>query len=431
MRSNLFCVSAIRVTTAAALRLLRMVSVLTVVIVLVSPVGSRAEDPAPLSANVETALDYLIALSSSTDGTGQVDLVQVAPLAAFIREAPAMTAFTPGERRDAKGSFITYRVNRSLPEIIRYMYNRKIPEGAVNPSSIDHSFWKEQPGCGQDASEIWKALHTLSEPVIAKGLVREFISPDIHTGAYYEYDLLRTFLLYRQGSSRAVISLSNQVGTSEVGRKGFIVGDDQDWNYLYTQEKGLNKAGLGWVKSRIYTFFSVCFYIEDDARPGVVQIGVFQWLGAGAVGLNLVDSHHIQNGLKRYAEQFKGMLESARMPEPMVLERMYTTLDDTPEAILREKALDVIRHIKHKAANDRSLAGNDAIREMDEKAYIERMDKNKLLSILMREYVKFCLGKETPLTPEFGSRSMTAPLPENTRLHRDSVGIAVALTQDH
>ncbi|MBI5062102.1 MAG: hypothetical protein HZB87_01125 [Desulfatitalea sp.] len=195
--------------------------------------------------------------------------------------------------------------------------------------------------------------------------------------------------------------MSIQMGASEVGRKGFIVGDDQDWNYLYTQEVGLDKAGLGWVKSKIYDFFSVCCYVEDDARPGIVRVGAFQWLGAGWASLNVVDAHHIRRGLQRYADQFKGMMESRRMPDPEDLERVYAALEATDEALLRQKALDVTQYVLQKARQDESLGKKKLIQSLDANAYVTIMDKPQLVSSLMREYVKYCLGKETPLSPTF------------------------------
>jgi hypothetical protein len=145
----------------------------------------------------------------------------------------------------------------------------------------------------------------------------------------------------------------------------------------------------------------MCFYLEDDARPGTVRIGVFQWLGAGWIGVNMVDSHHIRKGMLRYAEQFKGMLESARMPSPGKLEKIYLALTNTSEAVLREKALDVTRYIKHKAQQDDLLKEKAAIKRLNEQQYVAQMDKHQVVSMLMREYVKYCLGKETPLNSNF------------------------------
>lgn len=368
---------------------------------MVWPDAGQAGSPPNLPSDIETGLTHLVALCSSGKDAPRPDLELISKVAGFVLDASETATYTPEDRHGTKGSFIVYTIRRSLPDIIRYAYNGRIPGGAINPSSIDYSYWKRLPADGKVLPDVWKALDNLSAPLVARGVVRESISPDMHTGAYYEYDLQRAFLLYRQGTRRVVVSLSNQIGDSDIGRKGYIVGNDQDWDYLYTPDQGLDKKGLGWVKSKIYTFSSICFYIEDEADPGAVQIGVFQWLGAGWVGINLVDSHHIHNGLERYAEQFKGMLESDNMPAPETLERMYAALSATQEDVLRAKAVEITRHIKRKAEQDEELKGKGAIREMNPMEYVAQMDKERLISMLVREYVKYRLGKETALTSGF------------------------------
>lgn len=362
----------------------------------------QAATPAPpVSEGIEKALDDLIAFCDRAGSTQQPDPDQIDALAAFVLKTPDKGFHAVAERDNIKGAAFVYELNRPLADIVRYVYNPRIPEGAINPSSVNYSFWKEVAGNGKTLPDMWKTLENTEAPQVTRGVVREFISPDLNTGAYYEYDLRRAFVIQRRGANRIVLSISRQIAPSEVGCKGFIVGDDQDWNYLYTREVGLNKAGLGWVKSRIQNFFSVCCYVEDATRPGLVRIAAFQWLGAGWAGLNVVDTHHIRRGLQRYADQFKGMMESRRMPEPADLERVYTALVDTDEALLRQKALDVTRHVIQKAREDGSLGKKKLIRSLDADAYVALMDRSQLVSSLMREYVKYCLGKQTPLSPTF------------------------------
>lgn len=359
-------------------------------------------EAAPLiPEQVESGLSYLLAFGDSSHASRGFDMDAAGPVVAFIRQAAEMARYVPRERVKTRGSFAAYSVERPLQEVVRYAYNAQIPGGAINPSSIHYSEWKAVAGGGEELPDVWRLLDALSAPEVIRGVMRETISPDLHTGTYYEYDLQRTIVLYRQATTRVVISLSAQIGHSQVGRKGVIVGDDQDWNYLYTQDQGLNRAGLGWVKSRIYQFFSVCIYIEDDTRPGSVKVGVFQWLGAGWAGFNMVDSHHIRNGVERYAVQFKGMLESEQMPDPATLERVSTVLGQTDERILRKKAYDVTQHIQARARQEGSVRDRQTIDGLNLQAYVDGLSKAQLVTTLMREFVKFSLGKETPLKASF------------------------------
>ncbi len=378
----------------------RSILLLSVLLLLAVPLQAATQAP-PVSDEVEKALDSLIAFCGSDASAQQLDPGQIDALASFVHKTAPKGFFAVQERDDIKGAAIVYELKRSLSDIIRYIYNRRIPEGAINPSSVNYSFWKEVDGNSQALPDMWKSLENAAAPQVIRGVVRESISPDLNTGAYYQYDLRRAFVIQRRGNNRIVFSISKQTAPSEVGCKGFIVGDDQDWNYIYTQEVGLNKAGLGWVRSRIQNFFSVCCYVEDVTRPGIVRIAAFQWLGAGWAGLNVVDTHHIRRGLQRYADQFKGMMESGRMPQPADLERVFAALEGSDEILLRQKALDVIRSLLQKAREDDSLGKKKLIRSLDADTYVSLLNRSQLVSSLMREYVKYCLGKQTPLSPTF------------------------------
>jgi len=353
------------------------------------------------AATIESGLDYLFDWSDAEKKADTIDLARLEPLVTFIRQSPELADHTPRDRNNIKGAFIALTIKRTLPDVIRYVYNRHIPEGVINPSSVNYSVWSQVKNDANRFPELWRHLDAGPTPFAAGGVVKEVITPDLHTGTYYEYDLKRDFILYRKGTLRIVFSLSSQIGDSRVGRKGYIVGDDQDWNYIYTQDTGLNKAGLGWVKSKIYNYYSVCCYIQDQAAPETVKIGVFQWLGAGWIGMNVVDSHHIRKGLLRFANQFKSMLESDQVPDPETLERVHQSLDRSDESVLREKAAIVTRFILNKAKQDDALRQRKVIQTMDEARYVARMSKPHLVATLMREYIKYCLGKETPLSPTF------------------------------
>ncbi len=372
-------------------------------------------EPVGQSEAVESGLTYLLDYCADASNGASIDVSRIDPLVAFVRDAEEMVAHTPRQRDNIHGAFIAYTLDRSMHDALRYAYNQQIPEGAINASSVRYAQWEQISVGGAGPPELWKMVNDLAQPKVVRGVVREIISPDLHTGAYYEYGLNRAFLLYRQENLRVMISISSQNGDSEVGRKGFIIGEDENWNYLYTQEPGLDKTGLGWVKSRIYDFYSICTYLEDLDHPGKVKIGIFQWLGAGWAGFNLVESHHIQKGMVRQTSQFKALLESQRMPAAVTLEQVYQSLARIDEDTLRAKALAVVHHMRDKALSDDDLKKKKAIAELNPEAYVARMAKSELISELMREFMKFSLGKETPLAPSFWvsleKRPSDGPLP--------------------
>lgn len=357
----------------------------------------------------EAGLTYLLDFCAATT-EADLDISKVDPVVDFIMKTKDLADHKLPQREEINGAFIAYTLERPLTDALRYAYNQQIPEGAINASSVNFSRWGTTSAGSSGPPDLWRMLADLSQPRTVRGVVRETISPDLHTGAYYEYGLKRAFVLYRQGDRRVMISISSQMGESDVGKKGFIVGDDQDWNYLYTQEKGLNKGGLGWVKTRIYKFLSVCTYVEDLNRPGVVRVGIFQWLGAGWAGFNLVESHHIRTGMERQALQFKALLESEKMPGAPTLEKVYQSLCRMDEDTLREKVALVTSFIRDKATHDEKLKRKKAISKLDPEAYVANMQKDQLVNELMREYMKYTFGKETPLSAFF-MVALKEPLP--------------------
>ena len=73
---------------------------------------------------------------------------------------------------------------------------------------------------------------------------RESDTPDLNTGVYHEYDLKRTLILLNHKGRQVLVSLSKQIDKSDVGKKGIILGNDNDWNYYYSGEPGFTRPAL-------------------------------------------------------------------------------------------------------------------------------------------------------------------------------------------
>jgi hypothetical protein len=57
-------------------------------------------------------------------------------------------------------------------------------------------------------------------------------------------------------------------------------------------------------------------YVEKGNSPGMVRSGTFQWIRAGWSGINFVKTVHILNGMKRFARNFRSVLESKKTTSP-------------------------------------------------------------------------------------------------------------------
>jgi hypothetical protein len=200
--------------------------------------------------------------------------------------------------------------------------------------------------------------------------------------------------------SQALISISKQVSKSDVGKKGVILGDDNDWNYYYSGEPGSPKTGLGWVKTYIYDYFSVGVYVESGTAQSIVRTGVFQWLRAGWTGINFVKPNHILAGMERFARNSKLILESPRLPAPGHIISAYQSLSSMQTAELLAKYTALQQTQRASAVRTGKIA-----KTKEEEVSFADTPKEQMVEELMLEYLKTTLGKPTLL----GKQSPLSP----------------------
>jgi hypothetical protein len=202
-----------------------------------------------------------------------------------------------------------------------------------------------------------------------------------------------------------VISISKQADVSDVGRKGFIVGSDDDWTYFYSGEPGLNVTGLGWVKSYMYDSAGISVYTEAGPDAGRVRIANFKWLRAGWSNINMVQNDHIREGLVRFARAFKAIMESPRLPAVKTLEEDCRQIAGLSDTAMRDQ-LKTYRRLL--AARGEKLNGG-ARKNLPEafwsESYWEGLSREEMQSLLVLEILKERLGK----SPAGGSGSVLAP----------------------
>jgi hypothetical protein len=226
---------------------------------------------------------------------------------------------------------------------------------------------------------------------------RDSNSPDLNTAVYHEYDLKRTLILLNYKGRQVLFSVSKQIGKSDVGKKGFILGNDNDWNYHYTGESGSSLTGLGWAKSYIYDYFSVSVYVESNSAPTMVRTGVFQWLQAGWSGINFVNSGHILKGMNRFGRDCKMVLESPRLPAPNKIFSVYQWLSNMPVEVLTKKYA-ALRQAQRASA---IKIGKISKSEGEEEVSFTNTPKEQMVEELILEYLKTALGKATLLKIEW------------------------------
>lgn len=301
---------------------------------------------------------------------GEPDPVRIAPVLAHVRSHPDGATGLP-RYQDAPGAYRGFPVRMPMRRLLRYLYNPSIPQEVVKPFSIRSSVWTT-PGAAEGQRRLWAEPWPPEVPLTVRGEQYDRTTPDPSTGGCYGMTLRRAIVFVP--AEMAVLSVSVQSGPSEVGTKGYALGDDGAGLYVYSGEKGLTRAGLGWVSSRIQTNVSIGVYLQGE---GQVVCGVFQWMRAGWSGLSVVQDRHVAVSLERYENLLTRNL--AGLPEPERLEEMYAEASRSSEEGLRGHARDVF------ACRLDQLAG-DAPREalkMLRNGYEVRLDQGELVALRM------------------------------------------------
>ncbi len=228
--------------------------------------------------------------------------------------------------------------------------------------------------------------------MLIQGVEYEEITPDKFSGGYYGYNQNRTLALFRSGNSTVFISACLQDKKSSVGKKGEVLGKDEDWNYFYTGEKGITKTGLGWVDSYVYSAFTVSVYVQKESGEGCV-CACFNWMDAGWMGMDFVKSKHVLDGLKRFATAAKTVLSSPDLPAAPKILQLKKSLRNCPQKEL-DKIYQTLLEKKCSRKEGKLLS-----------QYCPRIKKGEFTKKVQRRYkesrvglffLKKWLKKETP-----------------------------------
>lgn len=298
-----------------------------------------------------------------------LDAVRVAPLLDFVRthaaDSLALTTYA-----DAPGAYQGFRLTQPLQRLLRYLYNPDIPEEALKPFSLRSSRWLDP---APDVRRLWQDSWPPIQTLVLRGAQEDQTTPDQSTGGWYRLRLHRALVLMPWKNAQVLISVSVQDGPSGIGAKGYIVGPDADCAYVYSDEPGLTKTGLGWVKSRIQTNISVAVYLAEPGQP--VVNGVFQWMRAGWSGLSVVKTEHVAKSLQRYERELRRVLDASKLPEPELLEQWHAEIARRDAAALR-------REWTWPGLADASLP-SDLARALENGAYLAAQDDAAVRSMVL------------------------------------------------
>ena len=365
---------------------------------LLVPVGGYAAESGTeqkVDASLREELSYLLSfVGSDAAGAKTFKVDKISALMRFVAGAKdPHVLYHAGTFNGAVSAYHEFDIHRSLSQILQLTYDPDIPTVVTMPASIRLSHWIDIDTPEHSLPKLWEALPVLEAPQFITGIEHIVNSPDQHSGAYFEYDLYRTLILMKHEGRPVLISLSRQKGVSDVGKKGMIIGADDNWDYLYTGQAGVSYAGLGWVKSYMYDSYSVSFYVETDAAHPIVRFGVFKWMRAGWAGINLARPPHIFSGLERFAKSFKKVLENPRLNDVTAVSRDFANIKRLSNEDQRKIIEGYLAEIEKKCRLEKTFSDDQLNFLYKEQQYLKGLKKDERQSLIALAHVKNLLGK--------------------------------------
>lgn len=379
---------------AQSVRRIAAIAGLWFLVVWSSPTAGFADDAPEAPPDVVSALERLVQMAGAQ--TGSVDLPNIEALLAYSETEPAVgSGVNIADFSNATSALYRFRIRQRLGRIIEIGFHPEIPAFILSPSSVRIAYWKSVDGRHQPLPKLWPLLDTpLQAPFVVRGVEHEEITPDQFTGTYYAYDVNRVLLLMKYRGRNVLISVSRQKDISDVGKKGAVLGKDDDWTYLYSGENGINTKGLGWVNSYMYAAGTVMIFDEISTDAPQVRCTIFKWLRAGWSGINMVQTHHILAGMDRYAKSFKQVAESKTLPEADEMVRVFHRINGMGEETLREKTRQYYRQLRLGMAQTTGSATGFLSKYFGENSLsLQNMNVEQMRSLVVLEVLKMWMGK--------------------------------------
>ncbi|PIE69460.1 MAG: hypothetical protein CSA21_02180 [Deltaproteobacteria bacterium] len=370
--------------------------VLTICFVLlgwVSPGLAVSQESSCSPAALAHALEVMFA-QVDTEPPMFEDQDAVKTLVEVVMSQPGANQVPLPTKKRMVAAYYPFSVAISLDRFLRYAYNPDLPSYLVAPNSLRYGRWVKVDGEDKPLPRLWEYLGHLKKPVLVHGVEHEEITPDVFSGGYYSYESDRALILTGCKGRPVFISVARQQKQSDVGKKGAVVGRDADWQYLYSGIEGLTKGGLGWVSSYMYEAMSVTVFCEAATPHGLVlKAGIFKWIRAGWAGINMVRTHHIEEGCKRFATAMKEILETPDLPTAT---RMAEHLDWCEALSVNALQTLVKPYLDHIREVDDPVVKKSPFKKMLASGeYLATMPKEDMIKILVQGYLKDILHQES------------------------------------
>lgn len=365
-----------------------------------------------VSEGIRSELQYLLSfVGEPQDAHRRFDPEQIRQVLDFVQVPKnGNGTFHAGKLNGSPSAYHDFTIRKNLRDILHLAYHPDIPAVMTSPSSVRLTRWKTVDGKPQPFPRFWEAIAGVATPQIITGVEYIVNTPDEHSGTYYDYDLQRTLILSRYRGKNLFISMSKQPVRSTVGKKGLVIGPDDNWEYLYSGKTGVGMSGLGWVRSYMYDSNAVIIYYEVDADQPLTRFAIFKWVRAGWKNINFVKRSHIHKGLLRFAKDFKIILESPELPEPNQLALSWKQICSLSDQRLRSVVQEHLSSVEQISRREKLLPKATIEKLLQNRQYLNSMTRNEMEHLVALVYLKQLLGR--------GPHKQLTSLPVSSKLPR-------------
>ena len=368
------------------------ISLIVGFVVSIPAYGSGKITQIKLPDSLLPGMQHLLALADPQQQQ-QFDSARITEILKFV-ESPKQpdTLYYADKKTGSPSAYHDFDIHCSLTDILKYAFNPVLPRLVTMPSSNRLSYWQQVVNNGHTLPKLWNTFADTDSPIVIRGVEVVENTPDMFSGAYYKYDLNRTLVFFRYNNRKVLISVSKQKDVSDVGNKGYVLGPDGNWDYVYTGKPGLTISGLGWVRSYMYNSSGISVYYELDPAAPMVRCAAFKWIRAGWSRINVVKRSHIYEGILRFSSSYKEILESPDLPDADDLAVYFAKVKALDMDRLRDRMAGYPRILKNRYSH--SPPGAKWKPEiLDHQEYWENLSKEEMQSLILLEYMKMVLGK--------------------------------------
>lgn len=349
--------------------------------------SAQADTP----ADSASALNYLFELTKSK--SKDVDVAMLKPLIDFGQSIDVSGQMDVTDEVYGEGVVMRVTLPSTLNRFLKYTYNPDVPVEIACPSSLRQAKWLPGSDILNLSAPLWKKWGTASKPLVLHGEEYEEITPNTDSGSYYSYQLQRMIIAYElENNLKAMISVSLQDNDSSKGKKGFIIGPDENWNYVYTDQIGTTISGLGWAEPAMYSSCTVNIFIENAGGDSVDSV-TFKWVNAGWGGINMVERKHLSNGLSRYFSSVKQVLGSSNpLSADDIITEKQRLLSLSQQERLAEFA-PYARYLAELALMDSAFSDSAYKDAVKDGIYGKDFTTEQLVSQMLKNYLRKAMHK--------------------------------------